>query len=130
MINLKPCPFCGGEPLLVYDGAYASVYCPDDCPGGNDLWWESSDEAVKAWNTRAGRVLPEGKKIVDFKADVNGLILIDEDGHSTLIGSDSVLLAINAGLSRQELPELRSKGGEIDDRAGLCNLRTARAASA
>ena len=55
--KLKPCPFCGGEaelggvikPILnEHRYQIACNYC-----GGQTLFFQSVEEAIKAWNTRA-----------------------------------------------------------------------------
>lgn len=56
-IELKPCPFCGGEPRLVEEISLAKVACMNR---GCDVepetpWFWSVDEAAEAWNTRAER---------------------------------------------------------------------------
>lgn len=62
MSELLPCPFCGHEAKIVcvdtdrYDDWY--VYCPGeyDCPAVSEtLMFETKDEAIAAWNTRAER---------------------------------------------------------------------------
>ena len=69
-VELKPCPFCGGEAKLYYDwsdetGEWFSVGCDnDDCLMAlHDIaydykcvstgWRKFKEEAVSAWNTRA-----------------------------------------------------------------------------
>ena len=56
--TLKPCPFCGGEAVLIEPNEHWSfyhVYCVNECCIG----WKSieasffvADEAITAWNTR------------------------------------------------------------------------------
>lgn len=69
MSDLKPCPFCGGEAFVNEDptnnggkphisgnvglGRLWSVEC-DEC-GADGGYWQGSDIAIKAWNTRAER---------------------------------------------------------------------------
>ena len=67
MIELKPCPFCGGEAKLITSitvGAHAKpiarVYCTDCkislswfCDNNNDGMF--IEEAVNAWNKRANQ---------------------------------------------------------------------------
>lgn len=48
--ELKPCPFCGGEPHARGDGTLYWVICEDcDCEGPVAL---SPDDAAEKWNTR------------------------------------------------------------------------------
>lgn len=60
MMELKPCPFCGGDALLVhYTIAPCRVVC-EECGCGTH-WFanEESDMAVAAWNRRAERTCGE-----------------------------------------------------------------------
>ena len=53
--KLKPCPFCGGEALLIEPENNCGRGYSVDCYNG-DVWTKSYDteqEAVNAWNTRA-----------------------------------------------------------------------------
>lgn len=59
-MELKPCPFCGGEANLVEDphNWVWSIGCSNDkCLGFSGLGWTytSEREAAEAWNTRAER---------------------------------------------------------------------------
>lgn len=59
-MELKPCPFCGGEANLVEDphNWVWSIGCSNDkCLGFSGLSWTytSEREAAEAWNTRAER---------------------------------------------------------------------------
>lgn len=58
MSELKPCPFCGEKPDIVYcgPGVYVSC-CNDDCPCTCEAWGENEDRAEEAWNTRACEIL-------------------------------------------------------------------------
>lgn len=64
--ELKPCPFCGGNDLIIFpdrnvEGTIFSyhVHCRDClCNGRNHNkigWCETEAEAVEAWNTRASQ---------------------------------------------------------------------------
>lgn len=68
MIDLKPCPFCGGKASVIdhhNDDGSVSVGCADDtCLGFSGLGWlyKTEAEAIKAWNTRyerTCRILPK-----------------------------------------------------------------------
>lgn len=67
-LQLKPCPFCGGEARACPDTSYgaAIVFCPDgnDCPVNPQAEaeldvGETLDDAVRRWNTRATTPKPE-----------------------------------------------------------------------
>ena len=61
MVELKPCPFCGGEAVL--EGTYITrtwqayeIYCKNqNCLGHYiNQGFNSEKEAARAWNKRAG----------------------------------------------------------------------------
>ena len=57
MIELKPCPFCGGEAEIThYDGDGYLPHCTK-CAGMVETWFKHEEEAVEAWNRRE----PEGR---------------------------------------------------------------------
>lgn len=79
-IELKPCPFCGGEAELIDDsGRHGKVYSVyHQCPrnGGkfnrygsvctltiDTGWYDTAEEATEAWNTRA-LPIPDTPEIV------------------------------------------------------------------
>lgn len=80
VIDIKPCPFCGNENLTLTDNvamgwmaevleAYSfTVNCSaDELAGGCGAtcgYHETGDEAIEAWNTRAG-------KPYDMNADID-----------------------------------------------------------
>ena len=53
-IELKPCPFCGGEAIITYSKiGFHQVYCSNEDCIANELKMYNSnteDEAVKIWN--------------------------------------------------------------------------------
>jgi len=63
--NLKPCPFCGGDKLIICETDFGfeeqtvyAVSCRyDGCHGGiyalSHGYFETKDEAIEEWNTRA-----------------------------------------------------------------------------
>lgn len=58
MIELKPCPFCGGKAKLIYIGFMSVVKC-QKCGAFGEVvpdYYEQGDgktEAIEAWNRRA-----------------------------------------------------------------------------
>ena len=60
-MELKPCPFCGGEPVIGVYGDYFKISCLEwlcpcnpvlpDTPGS---FFKSKAEAIEAWNRRVG----------------------------------------------------------------------------
>ena len=56
MVELKPCPFCGGEAEYVDNGYFVDVSCKDmDCRGfAASLNNKDKKVAIEAWNRRAG----------------------------------------------------------------------------
>ena len=68
-IELKPCPFCGGEAIVLHwDGTDAfSVGCVNTfvCHGGTHTSraYQSEQEAAEAWNRRADNQLSVGDKV-------------------------------------------------------------------
>jgi Lar family restriction alleviation protein len=56
LIDLLPCPFCGGEAKLYQsDPRLPGSSCNVECPGcgSESAWFISADLAITAWNTRA-----------------------------------------------------------------------------
>lgn len=51
--ELKPCPFCSDEAKWSYAGADYIVFCPG-CGASTDKY-DTVNEAIEAWNTRAER---------------------------------------------------------------------------
>lgn len=74
-IELKPCPFCGGEATMssyTYSlsglGTQYKVECEGhDCPAQPTVDWHywTAEEAAEAWNTRAERTCRIVKKWSD-----------------------------------------------------------------
>lgn len=58
MDEMKPCPFCGGEPTIEHpEGDDYAVGCDDCCfsimAGNVGIgWYATREEAITAWNTR------------------------------------------------------------------------------
>jgi len=56
-MEIKPCPFCGGEAEVQY-GDFGEVFVAcknNNCGGrlGTSIWFTTYDKAVEVWNTRA-----------------------------------------------------------------------------
>lgn len=62
--NLKPCPFCGGEPKMEVLGGKGSDHRTVQCSKCKcDLHWQITEEfAIAAWNTRHD---PQRQRLVD-----------------------------------------------------------------
>lgn len=58
MIDLKPCPFCGGNEVKVRHEKYwrpklsSNVICKECF--ANTGWFDTDEEAINAWNRRDG----------------------------------------------------------------------------
>lgn len=55
MVDLKPCPFCGGKNIIHFNnGFFVQVYCVN-CNCGTAVYKRDPDRdrAVEAWNRRA-----------------------------------------------------------------------------
>lgn len=51
-IDLKPCPFCGGEAHFLYTSNGCVLNHHVGCVGDTAHWYESKEKAATAWNTR------------------------------------------------------------------------------
>ena len=56
-VKLKSCPFCGGkakqESDMCWDASRYLYYVEcADCGASTDVWYQSEEEAVEAWNRR------------------------------------------------------------------------------
>jgi len=62
-MNLKPCPFCGGEAGWGAVEGNHYVQCLDVCPMRPTTslmkYYDTKEEAYKAWNTRAALSMGE-----------------------------------------------------------------------
>ena len=83
MTDLKPCPFCGGEPRIVHftqDACY--VLCENiDCMAMQKVYGTKS-EAIAAWNARAERTCRNIRNWSnhEFECSSCGYELYPEDG--------------------------------------------------
>ena len=70
MMELKPCPFCGGEAILVpFSNCSGEIACIGDCHFESAKFWDNmlgheaekkwSEKAIEAWNRRVGDDLME-----------------------------------------------------------------------
>lgn len=52
-VTLKPCPFCGGDPLIgqTLDHAWFAM-CERDFCAKLEAYWRTEAEAITAWNMR------------------------------------------------------------------------------
>ncbi len=51
---LKPCPFCGGKNMRIWNTSTPWVSC-DDCLA-NTAYGETKEEAIEQWNRRADKL--------------------------------------------------------------------------
>lgn len=54
-MELKPCPFCGGEPTLSCYRNFLVKCFGSQCSADVESWGKTEEEAVEKWNTRAER---------------------------------------------------------------------------
>jgi hypothetical protein len=53
IVELKPCPFCGGEAETSQGGSAWFIHCKTpDCFESHDDFHRTEPEAIAAWNTR------------------------------------------------------------------------------
>lgn len=114
MMELEPCPFCGGKPYFYHDyssesGDWYTIDClNENCPmfhqrGAWDTvnvttgWRKTEDEAVKAWNTRWERtcnLIPtpyrEYTSGYEYKCSVCGFLMTDHDSYCSECGARRV----------------------------------------
>lgn len=56
MNELKPCPFCGGEPRIIeheFEGVSNTFGIKCKCGAQSFQFWETIDDAIEQWNRRA-----------------------------------------------------------------------------
>lgn len=51
-MELKPCPFCGRKPTLVYDRNAYKVFCQNGFCLAAYGWSAEKEEVIKGWNRR------------------------------------------------------------------------------
>jgi hypothetical protein len=91
MIELKPCPFCGGEAYFDRKGTRkvsCIVKCSDcDCTLETGETWESG----KSWNTRTSSewinktLVPALNKCFPSKLGCDGFLLVRVDDYNELV---------------------------------------------
>lgn len=57
-IEIKPCPFCGGKPVVYGNSKACCVVCRECnanivCSCGRDMYPETKAKAIERWNSRA-----------------------------------------------------------------------------
>lgn len=59
--KLKPCPFCGGEAIIIHEAFRKNIYGVDvigtaiGCDNCNaQMFYRDKEEAIEAWNKRIG----------------------------------------------------------------------------
>ena len=78
MDDLKPCPFCGSDPMPEFysseDGSGYAIHCQAEaCPAWPSVHGENEEEAIAAWNARA----PD-PRLAEVEAERDGLRAIVE----------------------------------------------------
>jgi Lar family restriction alleviation protein len=130
-IELKPCPFCGGEAEMMGD-QYPYVEC-QGCAAGftaNHSYEFDEDDAASKWNARSNAG-PKLKPIAESKVrqlggDVCGVLVrkdeklaaVDEHGRVQWLHGDSEHTAYLEGMNahlRAELKAARAQGGRGAD---------------
>ena len=68
MIELKPCPFCGGEAKVEMDESWYWEYAVSctKCFATINLYFAAEEEAAEAWNKRASELPKKSKPEVDL----------------------------------------------------------------
>jgi Lar family restriction alleviation protein len=89
--ELKPCPFCGGEPTLDDDTMGHSVVCCYHCYAQAGFG-PGDDAAIAKWNTRA-TPQPDASALVEAAKALCGAIVQDEQGGWRIAGDDPEALA-------------------------------------
>ena len=131
-IELKPCPFCGGEAELKEYRLTAKadsrhvVYC-QKC-GVITRFYESPEAAAEAWNRRSEQAMPFGAfSVVDTKTgqypDLEEIVLKEEwakrlmycNIKGFLIGDDGLLYLMDECGNYAVCPEGRFKVVERED---------------
>ena len=61
-IELKPCPFCGGEAQLIHMNGKFTASCGLGGCMANISWYSDRETAAKAWNRRISETKGEETK--------------------------------------------------------------------
>lgn len=84
--ELKPCPFCGSEARFEVDGERGWICCSnEDCTAWDTEIFSTTDEAIKAWNTRAEKTCHNKSKFSDC-FECSECDFYTEDAAGLLIG--------------------------------------------
>ena len=71
MVELKPCPFCGGKAILKQITGRWAVHCENQCAGTRIF--NDAKRAIDAWNTRVGSN-SEAMAVEPLTHDENGVV--------------------------------------------------------
>lgn len=85
-IKFMPCPFCGKNPRILYQGRFCTIM-HKNCAAGFDIvgTFDSEDKAIKAWNTRYERTCQNVHKSKDsgcFECSLCGCNALGHDWKS------------------------------------------------
>lgn len=105
-IELKPCPFCGGEAeMLNYSESEWLVYCPA-CGGAVEKWRKTEAEAIEQWNTRK----PMDRIVAQLEA-YSDADEAEQLGTIPIVGLADAIKIVKAG-GNIELPEHSESQGD------------------
>ena len=132
-IELKPCPFCGGNDLAVESATPDwSVACLNPaCPVKPDCWIGfSRKQAVEGWNTRAleaENAALNARLLAYDKAAVMAQALFDDAARGPALSEDECvhveIAAMACGVMAKKVDQYKFQPEVFTDAAAfLCNL--------